>query len=472
MTPPGAGAGRATVDADAMDDDDNQATGFPPPQAAAAMAPPPSAGGPPPGPSPSTMNIANSVVDAVIQSHRASAQGEPVPPGREYASALADVVNEARSNGAPSVGDRMADAATRARVRTVVESIARRREGLPQGVTPERLTRDATAEISGAGAIESALEEPEVTTVVVESSGRVLVGRGDALGPSPLWFSGDDAVTTAVDRLLHANGVARKNESVIDATLTDGTRLTAVFPPAAPAGPTVVVERPAGRVASLIDLVARSVLSQQAMGLLGHALTARRNIVVAGPVGSGRSTVLGALVAAVLQHDRCVLVESRAHLGRGLRDVTSIDPQGDWERAMDVALRLRPQRIVVADASEAAAGALVGMLVTGVEGALFVAEGPSPVSALQRLASAAAGNGAGTREDALARLAASRPLLVQMARLADGTCRVASIGEARPADGGIHVDEAFALRVDATPAGGRIEASLVATGIVPAFAAN
>jgi pilus assembly protein CpaF len=457
---------------DDSDDDDNQATSFPAP---GAMAPPPSAAAPlaaPPAASAPTMNIAPGVVDAVILSHRAGTQGEPLPPGREYASALADVVAEAKSNGAPSVGDRMADAATKARVRTVVESIARRREGLPQGVTPERLTRDATAEIAGAGAIETALEEPDVTTVVVESSGRVLIGRGDALGPSPLWFSGDAAVQAAVDRMLHASGVARKSETSVDAMLNDGIRLIAVYPPAAPAGPTVVVERAPSRAATLVDLVARQVLSQAAASLVGHALTARRNVIVAGPPGSGRSTMLAALVGAVATTDRCVLVEARREIGRGVRDVTSIDPQGDWKRAMDTALRLRPQRIVVADANDAAAGALVGLLTTGLEGALFAADGASPISALQRFAALAGASGAMTRDEALARLAGSRPLVIQLARLADGTCRVASVGEARPADGGVHVDEAYVLRIDATPAGNRIEATLAATGVLPAFATN
>lgn len=469
-----------------VETDDDHSTGVPMVSQGAHSAPSvPSGGGPmlappvapPPvqahAPQPATMNIPPATVDAVIASHRAASQGaEPLPAGREYAILLGEVIAEARSAGAVPPADRMADAAARAKVRAAVEASVRRRDALPANITVERLVRDASAELAGAGAIEVALEEPEVTTVIVEAGGRVIVGRGDAVGPSSYWFSSDAAVLSAIDRLLHANGLSRPaNNPIVEATLADGSRLLAVLPPAAPAGPTVVLERPAPRAATLIDLAARGMLNSAAATLIGHAINARRNIIVSGPRGSGRSTLLTALVAGVPAGERVVAVEDRREVGRFRPDVTMLEPRGEWRRAIDIALRLRPHRVALGEANEATTLAFVGNLSTGAEGWFLAVEGASPVLALVRAATLVTASGAMSKEDAIARIAATRPLVIHLARLGDGTCRVVSIGEARAAEiGGLHVEEAFSLRIEGVGAGGKIEATLAGTGVVPSFA--
>ncbi len=440
---------------------------IPPPAAPPAAREPAPTGG-----DVSTLNVPSSTVNAVIASHRAAAvANEPVPPGREYARLLGDVAGDARSNGAIAAADRMADANARAKVRGVVESVVRKRGALPAGITAERLVRDATAEIAGAGALETALEEPDVSTVIVEPGGRVLVGRADAAGPSPFWFSSEAAVISAVDRLLHAAGASRANGPMVQATLPDGAQLVAVLPPAALAGASVIVERAPARAATLVDLTARQMLSQAAATLLGHALAARRNIVVSGPRGSGRSTVAAALVASIAPTDRVVAIEDRREVSRARGDVAGVDASGDWRRAVEIGVRLRPHRLVLGDCNEATASAFVGGAATGAEGSILVAEGASPALALQRVAALASGTGVLSREDAIQRLATTRPIVVHVARLGDGVCRVVSIGEARLGDGGaLQVDETFVIRIEGPDADGRLETSLASTGVVPRFA--
>jgi pilus assembly protein CpaF len=257
----------------------------------------------------------------------------------------------------------------------------------------------------------------------------------------------------------------------VDATLSDGSRLLAMLPPVAPAGPAVVIERPARRAATLIDLAARGVFTTAAATLLGHALAARRNVLVTGPRGSGRSTLVAALVASLPASERVVVVEERREVGKARPEVTSIDPRSDWKRGLELAQRLRPQRLVVGEANEAVAAALVGTLATGVEGWIAVAEGASPLLATHRFASLAAAAGPLTREEALARIAATRPLVVHLGRLGDGTCRLVALGEVRAGEGGgLHIDDVFVLRIERVDAQGRIQAVLNSTGVVPSFA--
>lgn len=424
-----------------------------------AQAPPPRVAGLP------TVNVGSKVVESVIQAHRSSV--EPAPPGNEYAALLASVVADALEAGIAAAPHQLGDAASRQRARAVVDNLARGRDALPSGITADRITRDVVAELLGAGPIEIALEESDVTSVLVAPSGRVLVGRGGAEGASPFWFSSPAAVATAVDRLLHAAGTQRVGEQpFVEATLPEsvargGARLIAVYAAGAPA-PSVSIERASRRAATGAELVASGVLSAAAQRTLGQAIEARRNVFIAGPRGSARSTLLSSLVAPIAANERVVAIEARGELAAAHRDVSSVPSGKDSKRALEFAHALRPQRLVLAHVDEALAAGLVRALVTGSEGALAVLEGASGAAALEQLATAS-----GSKDEALARIAHTRPLVVQMARLGDGTARVASIGEARVEGGHVVVDELFTLRISHNNG---LSAELVATGSNASFA--
>lgn len=415
-----------------------------------------------------TVNVGSKVVESVIQAHRQSV--EPAPPGNEYAALLASVVADAIEAGVSAAQHQLGDASARQRARAVVDNLARGRDGLPSGVTADRVTRDVVAELVGAGPIELALEESDVTSVLVAPSGRVLVGRGGAEGPSPFWFSSSNAVATAIDRLLHAAGTQRVGEQpFIECLLPDsigrgGARMTAVFAPGAPA-PSVSIERPTRRASSSAELVAAGVLSAAAQRTVGLALDARRNVFIIGPRGSARSTMLGSIVAQLASNERVVALEARPELSVVHRDVSAVPLTKDPKRSLDFAHALRPQRLVVAHVDDTIAGSLLSMMVTGSEGMVVVLEGPSGSSALTHLATAS-----GSKDEALARIQATRPFIVQLARLGDGSARVASLGEARVDSGHVVIDELFVLRVARGAADrGTIAAELVATGSNPSF---
>lgn len=415
-----------------------------------------------------TVNVGTKVVESVIQAHRQSI--EPTPPGNEYAALLASLVADAIEAGVSVTPNELGDASARQRARDVVENLARGREGLPAGISADRLTRDVVAELVGAGPIELALEESEVTSVLVAPSGRVLVGRGGAEGPSPYWFSSSNAVATAVDRLLHAAGTQRVSgqpfiECVLPEAIGHGSaRMTVVYSPGAPA-PSIAIERAPRRAATAAELVAEGMLSAAAQRTLSLALESRRNVFIIGPRGSGRSTILRSIVAQLAASERVVALEARPELSIVHRDVSTVPLTKDPKRSLDFAHALRPQRLVIAHVDDSIAASLIAMMVTGAEGMVIVLEGPSGSSALCHLA-----NATGAKEEALARIAATRPFIVQLARLGDGTARVASLGEARVDGGQVLIDELFVLRIgQGTSDRGTMLAELVATGVHPSF---
>lgn len=386
--------------------------------------------------------------------------------GDEYQELLAQVVRGARSRGAESaIGDEVA----RARLRPTVEQAARSLPNLPNGVTPERLTRDALAEIAGAGPFDTLIEDGEITTIVVESSGVVSVGRSGLVGPSGYCFSSSAAAVEGIDRLLRSHGIDRGGRPAMECTLRDGARLVAVFPPVAINGPVASVERAPARAATLNDLAARGALSSNALPLIHHALQSRRNVIVVGGGGSGRTTLLAAMLSALPGTDRIAIVETRDELARVRRDAAVLHAEGDSAAAVEAAVRMRPHRLVFGETTPASARAVVHRLVTGAEGILAAVEAPGAYAGLLRLAGEGASSGWLSATQALARLAASRPLVIETARLGDGTCRVVGISEARPSGDGVHIESLFALRIDGVDSQGSVAAQLVPSGAAPSF---
>lgn len=414
-----------------------------------------------------TVNVATKVVESVIQAHRASV--EPAPPGNEYAMLLASLVADALQAGVSAASNQLGDASARARARTVVEALARGKEQLPAGVTADRLTRDVVAELVGAGPIELALEEPDVTSVLVAPSGRVLVGRGGAEGPSPFWFSSSAAVGAVADRLMHAAGVQRAGEQpFVECALPEGlahgsARMTLVYAPGAMA-PSISIERAPRRALAFAELVAAGMLSASAQRTIALALEARRNVFIIGPRGSARSTLLSAIVAQLASNERVVALEGRPELSVLNREVSAVPLTKDPRRALEFAHALRPQRLVFAQFEDGLAAGLFSTLVTGSEGSIVVLEGSSGAAALAHVAAAS-----GAKDDALARIHGTRPFVVQLARLGDGSARVASLGEARVDSGHVMIDELFVLRVSRNAERGALSVELVATGTNPSF---
>jgi pilus assembly protein CpaF len=384
----------------------------------------------------------------------------------EYQELLAQVVRGARSRGAESaVGDEVA----RARLRPTVEQAARSLPNLPNGVTPERLTRDALAEIAGAGPFDTLIEDGEITTIIVESTGIVSVGRSGVVGPSGYCFSSSAAAVEGIDRLLRSHGVDRGGRPALEAILRDGARLVAVFPPVAINGPVASVERAPARAPTLNDLAARGALSSNTLPLIHHALQSRRNLLVVGGAGSGRTTLLSAFLSALPATDRIAIVEARDELARVRRDAAVLHAEGDSTAAVDAAVRMRPHRLVFGETTPATARAVLHHFVTGAEGILAAVDAPGAHAGLLRLAGEGTEGSWLSATQAIVRLAASRPLILETSRLGDGTCRVVGISEARPAGDGVHLEPLFTLRIDGVDGQGCVAAQLVPTGAAPSF---
>lgn len=253
----------------------------------------------------------------------------------------------------------------------------------------ESCARRLAGELVGLGPLQQLLDDPEVTDVLANGAGPVWVERLGRLERTEVVVDAR-AILAAIERLVAPLGLrADRSSPVLDARLADGTRIAAVLEPLAVNGPVLAVRRHRRRALPL------SAFAGAAAVELLHALVDQRdNLVVFGPTGAGKTSVVNALAGRVPHHERIVTIEDVAelqlpgdHVVRlearpGTADGVGRTEVRDLVRA---ALRLRPDRIVVGEVRGAEAADMVWALSTGHRGGFSTCHAGGPTDALARL---------------------------------------------------------------------------------------
>jgi pilus assembly protein CpaF len=326
------------------------------------------------------------------------------------------------------------------------------------------------------GILQPLLEAPAVEEIICNGPSRIFVIEGGHKRLLPdLFFEDDEELRLLIKRLIGPLG-RRLDESspMVDACLPDGSRLNAAIPPATTRGCCVTIRKFILRAHSLEQLVGLGTLPRSAAVFLDAAVRGRVNILVSGPTGSGKTTFLNALGAAIASPDeRVVTVEEVAELqlDRQLPDCVGLQARvGNIEglgeiRIRDLvrnALRMRPTRIVVGEVRGAEALDMLLAMNTGHEGSLTTIHGSSPRDALDRLTTLAMMAEERLTGEALTKMVARTIGLVLQLRFEPrtGRRRLVSVLEITGKDGDVITgNELWALD--------RARDRLVPTGIQP-----
>src|SRR5687768_14707923 len=163
--------------------------------------------------------------------------------------------------------------------------------------------------------IEDLLLDPSVTEVMVNSGGRrVFVERRGALEDVPGRTLEVRNLTVAIKNIARACGdEISEHQPMLDARLEDGSRVAAMFPPCSVDGPTLTVRKFTHRY-SLDELVSVGTLTKTLADELVAAVRCRRNILISGGTGTGKTTLLNALAATIPDDDRVVLIEETSEM--------------------------------------------------------------------------------------------------------------------------------------------------------------
>lgn len=282
----------------------------------------------------------------------------------------------------------------------------------------------------GMGPLEPLLRDEEISDILVNGPDDVWVERRGSLEKTGVVFEDAAAISAAVERIIGPLGLRLDLSSpTVDARLPDGSRLHATLPPIAVDGPVVAIRRFTRAVRTVDDLVTSEAIRPDGVSLLAAAVGGRSNILVGGATGSGKTTLLNVLSGLIPSGERVVTVEDAAELdltGHVVRlEARPANSDGFGEvtlrHLVRVALRLRPDRIVVGEVRGPEAVDLVSALNTGHRGSMATVHANSPEEALLKLETLALLGAVGDPSTIRAQLTAALDLIVQMGR--DGSRR-------------------------------------------------
>jgi pilus assembly protein CpaF len=339
----------------------------------------------------------------------------------------------------------------------------------------DALLVEARREIFEIGPLTPLLEDEDVTEIQVNRHDHVIALHGRRPVPVELGFSSEAAVGRAIRRLcIGAGKPLVEGEAFVDRRLRGGNRMFAVLPSRPDdQGHLMVVRKPQRANLSLEDLVRSGTISRAMASLLSQCVAAHANILVAGAVGAGTTTLLGALAGAGSTEDRVVVLQEEDELVFNQPLTFSLllgDQPEERARAVQAAVHLRPDRLVVGAFAGMVAGQVVDAMSNGAVGVIAGTPAPTLRQAVLRLAvDIAAGRPGLTTEAARQWLASVFDLAIEVARLRDGRHRVLRVAELGLEEGELAIRDIFTFTVERTAAGGTIEGTFAPTGVVPSL---
>ncbi len=329
------------------------------------------------------------------------------------------------------------------------------------------------------GPLQELMADPEVSDILVNGPHKVYVERQGRLQKTTVRFRDQKHLLNTIREMAAWAGRHLDRRSpMVDARLPDGSRLNAIIPPLALGGPALSIRKfPANRL-QMADLIAQGSITPACARFLQAAVQARLNLLISGGSGSGKTTLLNLLSSFIPPHQRIVSIEDAAELELRQDHVVRLesrppDAQGrDEVTIRDLlrnALRMRPDRIVIGEVRGAEALDLLQALNTGHDGGLATIHANSPRDALGRLETMICLSGLEIPPTTLRQqISRALHLVVQTARLADGSRRVTSIQEITGMEGTvITMQEIFRFQPRGRDPQGRVQGSLSPCGLLP-----
>jgi pilus assembly protein CpaF len=355
-------------------------------------------------------------------------------------------------------------------------------QGVPLStVERDKLAQEIVDEVFGLGPLEPLLNDPTISDILVNTCNHVYVERRGVLEHTDITFKDNRHLMQIIDKIVSAVG-RRIDESspMVDARLADGSRVNAIIPPLAIDGPILSIRRFGTGVLDAEDLVRSQMLTRPMLEVLQRAVEARLNIVISGGTGAGKTTLLNVLSGFISARERIVTIEDSAELKLKQQHVVRLEtrpPNLEGRGAirqrelMINALRMRPDRIVLGEVRGEECLDMLQAMNTGHDGSLTSVHSNSPRDAIARMGVMAMMGEIQLPEKAIhAQIASAVHLIVQIARMSDGSRRITHITEL-PGNYGetISLNDIFLFEKKGRDAQGKVKGRFYSTGIMPKF---
>ena len=313
--------------------------------------------------------------------------------------------------------------------------------GTPMTISErEKLIEEILDEVFGLGPLEALFKDSTISDILVNGFDSVYVERNGIMQETSVRFKDQAHVRLIIDRIVSNIG-RRIDESspIVDARLGDGSRVCAVIPPISLIGPVMSIRRFGKKLLSTDDLVRNETFTQGMIDFLSGCVQARLNIVISGGSGSGKTTMLNTLSRFVPEEERVVTIEDTAelqlqqsHLVRLETRPMNIEGAGEISQRDLVinALRMRPDRIVIGECRGAEAMDMMQAMNTGHDGSMTTCHANTARDAFSRLETMVMMASSAIPDRVIRQMLASAvQIVIQVARLTDGTRKILSISE-------------------------------------------
>jgi pilus assembly protein CpaF len=343
-----------------------------------------------------------------------------------------------------------------------------------------RLFEAIAAEILGLGPIEPLLNDDSVTEIMVNGPKQVYVEQGGRLYKTDIHFKDDDHVMRVIDRIISPLG-RRCDESspMVDARLSDGSRVNAIIPPLSLVGPVLTIRKFSKTPYTENDMVRFGTLTQDMVEFLRACVQVRLNVVVSGGTGSGKTTFLNVLSSFIPNDERIVTIEDAAELQLRQEHVVTLESRPaniegkgriSIRELVGNALRMRPDRIIVGEVRGGEALDMLQAMNTGHDGSLTTLHSNSPRDTLARLETLVLMAGMDLPHRAIReQVSKAIQLIVHESRMKDGSRKIVNIAEVQGMEGDVVVMQDIFIFEQTGVENGRIQGRLRPTGIRPRF---
>jgi len=239
------------------------------------------------------------------------------------------------------------------------------------------------------------LDDPEITEIMVNGFDRIYIEENGRLEETSSSFASEDALRSAINNLAQSVGRTISHERpVLDARLPDGSRVHAIIPPSARQGTYLTIRKFSRKPLTMADLMRFGSLTPDANEFLEICVALRKNIIISGGSGTGKTSMLGALSHAIPEGERIIVIEDTSELRLHQRHCLYLETQPATKKSQreltvrDLfrsSLRMRPDRIVVGEVRGGEALDLIQSMISGHEGSLSTVHASSAFDALVRL---------------------------------------------------------------------------------------
>ena len=345
----------------------------------------------------------------------------------------------------------------------------------------ERLVVEIQHETLGLGPLEPLLQDPDISDILVNGPDQVYIEKNGLLHKTEVFFKDNDHLMMIIERIVSKVG-RRIDESspLVDARLKDGSRINVIIPPLAIDGPMVSIRRFGVNPLRMRDLLSNNTLTEEMAKLLDAMVHARLNILVSGGTGAGKTTLLNIMTASVPDSERIVTIEDSAelilqqeHVVRLETRPPNIEGRGTVTQRdlLRNALRMRPDRIIVGEVRGGEALDMLQAMNTGHDGSISTIHANSPRDALARLETMVLMAGFDIPSKAIReQMSSSLNVIIQVARLSDGTRKVVKVTEVTGMEGDvIAMQDIFVFEKQGVDQKGNVTGMFRATGVRPKF---